>query len=127
MLPVYHCSILTNYHLISSLYPNFEYGTALSVTNVLGPEMEGLKQSFEEFRGQDPRNMDPEETLNRIRTAGGVSMSAELFEKLYLSPQNEVKGNLRKTFGNPTPMCVAHDSPETQCQYNKADPLHEVP
>lgn len=42
--------------------------------------------------------------LRRIRTAGTVSISAELFEKLYLSPQNVVKGDLRKTFGNPTPM-----------------------
>jgi len=42
--------------------------------------------------------------LNRIRTAGSISISPELFEKLYLSPQNNVKGDLRKTFGNPTPM-----------------------
>ena len=45
-----------------------------------------------------------DDTLQRIRTAGAISMSAELFEKLYLSPQNAVKGDLRKTFGNPTPM-----------------------
>jgi hypothetical protein len=31
-------------------------------------------------------------------------MSPELFEKLYLSPMNKVKGDLRQTFGNPTPM-----------------------
>ena len=52
--------------------------------------------------------MGPEESngsaLNRIRTAGSVSISPELFEKLYLSPENRVKGDLRKTFGNPTPM-----------------------
>lgn len=36
-----------------------------------------------------------------------VAMSAELFEKLYVSPQNQVKGDLRKTFGNPTPMFVS--------------------
>lgn len=45
-----------------------------------------------------------EDTLHRVRTAGSVSISPELFEKLYLSPQNKVKGDLRKTFGNPTPM-----------------------
>lgn len=43
-------------------------------------------------------------TLNRIRTAGSISISPELFEKLYLSPENRVKGDLRKTFANPTPM-----------------------
>ncbi|KAI1501736.1 GPR1/FUN34/YaaH-class plasma membrane protein [Biscogniauxia marginata] len=33
-----------------------------------------------------------------------ISIPPELFEKLYLSPQNQVKGDLRKTFGNPTPI-----------------------
>lgn len=49
-------------------------------------------------------NMEPENALNRIRTAGSLSISPELFEKIYLSPQNRVAGDLRKTFGNPTPM-----------------------
>lgn len=49
-------------------------------------------------------NMDNESALRRIRTAGSISMSPEMFEKLYLSPQNAVKGDLRKTFGNPTPV-----------------------
>jgi hypothetical protein len=49
-------------------------------------------------------NMDRETALKRIRTAGSISISPELFEKLYLSPQNAVKGDLRKTFGNPTPV-----------------------
>jgi len=49
-------------------------------------------------------NMDHESALKRIRTAGSISISPELFEKIYLSPQNVVKGDLRKTFGNPTPV-----------------------
>ena len=49
-------------------------------------------------------DIEPENALNRIRTAGSISISPELFEKLYLSPQNKVSGDLRKTFGNPTPM-----------------------
>jgi len=44
--------------------------------------------------------------LRRIRTAGSISISPDLFEKLYLSPQNAVKGDLRKTFGNPTPVAL---------------------
>lgn len=44
------------------------------------------------------------DALGHVRTAGSISMSPELFEKLYLSPENKVKGGLRKTFGNPTPM-----------------------
>lgn len=50
--------------------------------------------------------MDEDLALRQIRTAGSISISPELFEKLYLSPKNEVKGELRKTFGNPTPLQV---------------------
>jgi len=51
-------------------------------------------------------NMDHDTALKRIRTAGSISISPELFEKIYLSPQNVVKGDLRKTFGNPTPVAL---------------------
>jgi len=44
--------------------------------------------------------------LRKIRTAGSISISPELFEKLYLSPKNEVKGDIRRTFGNPTPLAL---------------------
>lgn len=68
-----------------------------------------------ETTGSSPRNREHgsdehirrrsrEDALHRVRTAGSVSISPELFEKLYLSPQTNVKGDLRKTFGNPTPM-----------------------
>jgi len=57
------------------------------------------------FRG-DIDHVDHAEALQRMRTAGSISMSPELFEKLYLSPQNAVKGDLRKTFGNPTPLAL---------------------
>ena len=46
------------------------------------------------------------DALQRVRTAGSISIPPELFEKLYLSPENRVKGDLRKTFGNPTPLYV---------------------
>lgn len=49
-------------------------------------------------------NMESGEVLRRIQTAGSISISPELFEKIYLSPQTAVKGDLRKTFGNPTPL-----------------------
>jgi len=45
-----------------------------------------------------------ERELAKLDTAGSVVMTKELFEKLYLSPQSNVAGNLRKTFGNPTPL-----------------------
>ncbi|KAL1874885.1 hypothetical protein Daus18300_003426 [Diaporthe australafricana] len=43
-------------------------------------------------------------TLQQARTNGAVSISAELFEKLYLAPKTDVSGQLRRTFGNPTPI-----------------------
>jgi hypothetical protein len=46
----------------------------------------------------------PMEELERFRTSNTVTMTPELFEKLYLGPQNKVKGDLRSTFGNPTPL-----------------------
>ncbi|KAL8716200.1 MAG: hypothetical protein Q9220_000105 [cf. Caloplaca sp. 1 TL-2023] len=53
--------------------------------------------------GYDDGSSDP---LTRLRTAGSVNISPEMFEKLYLSPENRVKGELRKTFGNPTPIAL---------------------
>ena len=49
-----------------------------------------------EFLDKDYQN---DAALRKIRTAGSISISPELFEKLYLSPENKVKGDLRKTFG----------------------------
>ncbi len=47
---------------------------------------------------------DRESALRRVRTAGSISISPELFEKIYLSPANRVSSNLRSTLGNPTPL-----------------------
>ena len=46
------------------------------------------------------------DALQQVRTAGSINIPPELFEKLYLTPQNPVKGELRNTFGNPTPLYV---------------------
>ncbi|KAK5167178.1 uncharacterized protein LTR77_007908 [Saxophila tyrrhenica] len=51
-------------------------------------------------------NHDADDALRRIRTTGSLSISPELFEKIYLSPQNKVAGELRKTVGNPTPFAL---------------------
>ncbi|KAK9236553.1 GPR1/FUN34/yaaH family-domain-containing protein [Lipomyces kononenkoae] len=54
-------------------------------------------------------NYSREDALSRMRTAQSVTMSPELFEKLYLSPKKAVKGSLRQTFANPTPLgLLAH-------------------
>lgn len=47
---------------------------------------------------------DEETALKRMRTAGSISITPELFEKIYLSPKNQVSNNIRSTVGNPTPL-----------------------
>lgn len=42
--------------------------------------------------------------IRRIKTAEIISMSPELFERLYLTPQTAAKGDLRLTWGNPSPL-----------------------
>ena len=42
--------------------------------------------------------------IQRIKTAETISMSPELFERLYLTPQTAAKGDLRLTWGNPSPL-----------------------
>lgn len=42
--------------------------------------------------------------LERVRSAGLLTISPEMFEKLYLNPKTNVKGDLRNTFANPTPL-----------------------
>ncbi|KAK7419597.1 hypothetical protein QQX98_003188 [Neonectria punicea] len=44
--------------------------------------------------------------LKETISSGSITINAELFEKLYLSPQTKRKGELRETFGNPTPLPV---------------------
>ena len=42
--------------------------------------------------------------LETIDTMGSINIPRDVFEKLYLTPQSQVKGELRKTFANPTPL-----------------------
>ncbi|TVY78144.1 Protein alcS [Lachnellula suecica] len=77
--------------------------------NATNGNQDYLEKDFSNNNGNyhmDNPNTSNGEALNRIRTAGSISISPELFEKLYLSPQNAVKGDLRKTFGNPTPVAL---------------------
>lgn len=49
--------------------------------------------------------------LHPLHSIPSVTISNEMFEKLYLNPQNKVKGDLRKTFANPTPLYVIDTYP----------------
>lgn len=52
------------------------------------------------------KNSDPQPCESRIERVDTVEsyVGPERHEKLYLSPENRVKGELRRTFGNPTPV-----------------------
>lgn len=54
----------------------------------------------------DSSGIKPEddEHLAPLRTISTVTITSEQFEKLYLNPANKVKGQLRRTFANPTPL-----------------------
>jgi hypothetical protein len=55
--------------------------------------------------GNDLHREDTHESvLDRVRSAGLLTISPEMFEKLYLNPKTDVKGDLRGTFANPTPL-----------------------
>lgn len=43
-------------------------------------------------------------TLEQVRTNGSITITPEMYERMYLTPQNKVTGQLRTTFGNPTPI-----------------------
>ena len=55
---------------------------------------------YDEIHKEESRD----DALQRVKSSSTIMMSPELFEKLYLQPAGQVKGDLRKTFANPTPL-----------------------
>lgn len=52
-------------------------------------------------------NMTAQEHLKQLKRTDSIYMSPEMFEKLYLAPEKQVKGQLRGTFANPTGLYVS--------------------
>lgn len=50
-------------------------------------------------------HFDSEEKF-RLELAKTVTLTPELYERLFISPKTQVSGDLRTTFGNPTPIGV---------------------
>lgn len=42
--------------------------------------------------------------LGKYETNASIMIPKDVFEKMYLTPKLPVKGHLRDTFGNPTPL-----------------------
>ena len=92
-------STSNNHHnLDGSLNPNYMPNYAQGSTSE-----DSTRQGAGGFLHDD---IPADQALRRIKTAGSINISPELFEKLYLSPQNKVSGDLRKTFANPTPLAL---------------------
>lgn len=51
--------------------------------------------------------MTEEISLDKIASSGAISMSPELFEKLYLTPKAHHTGDNIKRYANPTAMALA--------------------
>ncbi|KAF2188745.1 hypothetical protein K469DRAFT_86076 [Zopfia rhizophila CBS 207.26] len=74
--------------------------------NDSAPLEKDFSQNGNPYHSHLDASHDSDNALKQIRTAGSISISPELFEKLYLSPQNRVHGDLRRTVGNPTPLAL---------------------
>lgn len=55
-------------------------------------------------KGDSNNSMGHEDMLERVRTASTITIPPEIFEQMFLSPENKVKGQLRQTLANPTPI-----------------------
>jgi hypothetical protein len=49
-------------------------------------------------------DMDPNKEKRQSMRVNGITISTELFEKMFLLPQKEPKRHLLDNLGNPTPM-----------------------
>lgn len=52
----------------------------------------------------DVDHINVEQPLGRFDTNASITIPKDVFEKLYLTPKLPVKGELRSTLGNPTPL-----------------------
>jgi uncharacterized protein len=62
-----------------------------------------LKSTFGRYR-YDLDDESTDEAMRAIRSANSLSISPELFEKIYLSPKTRLRKDQRRSFANPTPL-----------------------
>jgi hypothetical protein len=63
-----------------------------------------LPPNNDNLEAMKPSNQHFDNPINRFMTNGSIAIPMETFEKMYLNPETRVKGELRKTFANPTPL-----------------------
>jgi hypothetical protein len=65
--------------------------------------------------------------ITRTDTAQAANMFQEMFEKLYLQPQNRVHSDLRQTFANPTPLWEIHNYSNTSLKLTRINTVWQRP
>lgn len=98
-----HLLLCANYsHLHSFLPPKSETRPPL-----FQPSPNPIRRISSNMNDKGEQYADEHQNgLGLQRTNTFLSMTPEMFEKLYLSPPSKAKGQLRQTFGNPTPIAV---------------------
>lgn len=98
--PLEYCPLRHSY-LLCRTQLHLTYQQTMATNGSVQPTGKDFSQS------SGSTTFDSEQAaLNQIRRTASVSLSPELFEKLYLAPHTTVKGDLRRTFANPTPLYV---------------------
>lgn len=70
----------------------------------MDPELRMHKSEDADFANGNDISPASMPTLQQVRTAGSVTITPEMFERMYLAPENKVSGDLRRIVGNPTPL-----------------------
>ncbi|KAK5725924.1 hypothetical protein LTR15_004114 [Elasticomyces elasticus] len=66
--------------------------------------MEKIESAGDPYFDQEAHRGSNGLNLTQTQTIGGMTISPELFEKLYLTPKTDRVGDYNKRFANPTPM-----------------------
>ncbi|KAH9215256.1 GPR1/FUN34/yaaH family-domain-containing protein [Leptodontidium sp. 2 PMI_412] len=74
---------------------NSELGTVPNGQSTNGTSNDNIKPTHQQI-----------DNLHRYATHNSVAIPMDVYEKMYLNPETRVKGQLRNTFANPTPLAL---------------------
>lgn len=76
----------------------------LSSLNDLTTNIMATSAGISHHNVEDEKLRQTETNISRVMSSGAVTISPELFEKLYLTPKTPHTGDNLKRFANPTPL-----------------------
>ncbi|KAG4435288.1 hypothetical protein IFR05_009214 [Cadophora sp. M221] len=74
---------------------NHELGTVPNSQSTNGTSNDNIKPTHQQI-----------DNLHRYATHNSIAVPMDVYEKMYLNPETRVKGQLRNTFANPTPLAL---------------------